>query len=235
MINIDSVYQTVQALANKEQRGYVTPQEFNLFVNQVVHDTFEQYFFDLNAFREKRPQDHLIGDSVTELMNKIRGVNGVTYTANHNIGSGALPTGHIGRIFLNQGGIRRTLKLINPDEIQDLLASKWHKKGFTDAVYFEDGDRLIQAWDKGGKIISGLSCERITGKPNLAYWGYIVVNESPMYDPNPNSTKHIDLSRSERSNIIVKILKLAGISIEDPQLYQAAATEESQNLQQENK
>jgi hypothetical protein len=31
MINIDSVYQTVQALANKEQRGYITPQEFNLF------------------------------------------------------------------------------------------------------------------------------------------------------------------------------------------------------------
>ena len=30
-VNIDSVYQTVQALANKEQRGYLTPQEFNLF------------------------------------------------------------------------------------------------------------------------------------------------------------------------------------------------------------
>ena len=27
-VNIDTVYQTVQALANKEQRGYITPQEF---------------------------------------------------------------------------------------------------------------------------------------------------------------------------------------------------------------
>ena len=233
MINIDSVYQTVQALANKEQRGYVTPQEFNLFVNQAVHDIFEQYFFDLNAFRERRPQLHELGDSVTELMRKIRGVNGVTYTASHGIGGGALPTGHIGKIFLNRGGIRRTLKLIDPDEIQDLLASKWHKKGFTDAVYYEDGDRSIQAWDNTGQIMSGLSCERITGKPNLAYWGYMVVNESPVYDST--YSEHIDLSSSERSNIIVKILKLAGISIEDPQLYQAAATEESQNLQQENK
>jgi len=26
-VSIDTVYQTVQALANKEQRGYITPQE----------------------------------------------------------------------------------------------------------------------------------------------------------------------------------------------------------------
>ena len=31
MINVDSVYQKVLALANKEQRGYITPQEYNLF------------------------------------------------------------------------------------------------------------------------------------------------------------------------------------------------------------
>ena len=233
MINIDSVYQTVQALANKEQRGYITPQEFNLFVYQAVHDIFEQYFFDLNAFRERRPQMHELGDSVTELMRKIRGVSGVSYSI-ASISSGTnLPRGHIGKIFLNQSGTRRTLKLIDPDEIQDLLASKWHKKGFTDAVYFENGDRSIQAWDNAGQMTTGLTCERITGKPGLAYWGYIVVNESPMYDPN--SSVNIDLTSGERSNIIVKILKLAGISIEDPQLYQVAATEESQNLQQENK
>ena len=30
-ISIDDVYQKVLAIANKEQRGYITPQEFNLF------------------------------------------------------------------------------------------------------------------------------------------------------------------------------------------------------------
>ena len=48
-INVDSVYQTVQALANKEQRGYITPQEFNLFANQAQQDMFEQYIYDLGA------------------------------------------------------------------------------------------------------------------------------------------------------------------------------------------
>ena len=47
MVNIDTVYQRVLAIANKEQRGYITPQEFNLFANQAQMDIFEQYFYDL--------------------------------------------------------------------------------------------------------------------------------------------------------------------------------------------
>ena len=47
MVNIDDVYQRVLALANKEQRGYITPQEFNLFADQAQLDIFEQYFYDL--------------------------------------------------------------------------------------------------------------------------------------------------------------------------------------------
>ena len=50
MVNIDTVYQRVLALANKEQRGYITPQEFNLFANQAQMDIFEQYFYDINQF-----------------------------------------------------------------------------------------------------------------------------------------------------------------------------------------
>ena len=72
MVNIDTVYQTVQALANKEQRGYITPQEYNLFANQAQQDIFEQYLYDLEAFRERRPMQHQLGDSVSMLMNKLK-------------------------------------------------------------------------------------------------------------------------------------------------------------------
>ena len=39
-INIDTVYQTVQSLANKEQRGYITPQEFNLIANKAQREIY---------------------------------------------------------------------------------------------------------------------------------------------------------------------------------------------------
>ena len=50
MVNIDTVYQRVLVLANKEQRGYITPLEFNLYANQTQMDIFEQYFYDINQF-----------------------------------------------------------------------------------------------------------------------------------------------------------------------------------------
>ena len=51
-ISIDTVYQRVLALANKEQRGYITPQEFNLLANQAQVEIFEQYFYDINQFNK---------------------------------------------------------------------------------------------------------------------------------------------------------------------------------------
>ena len=49
-VSIDTVYQRVLGILNKEQRGYVTPQEFNLFANQAQMDLFEQYFYDIKQF-----------------------------------------------------------------------------------------------------------------------------------------------------------------------------------------
>ena len=45
-VSIDTVYQRVLTLANKEQRGYITPQEFNLLANQAQMEIFEQYFYE---------------------------------------------------------------------------------------------------------------------------------------------------------------------------------------------
>ena len=47
-INVDTVYKTVLLVLNKEQRGYITPDEFNRTATQVQLDIFEQYFDDLN-------------------------------------------------------------------------------------------------------------------------------------------------------------------------------------------
>ena len=43
-VSVDTVYQRVLTLANKEQRGYITPQEFTLFANQALMEILNQYF-----------------------------------------------------------------------------------------------------------------------------------------------------------------------------------------------
>jgi len=155
------------------------------------------------------------------------------YSIQNVTGGTNLPSGHVGEIFLNQGGPRRALKLVSPDLVTDLFASKFHKQGFSDAVYFDDGYKMIQVWDKSGQILNGITCETVQGRPTLPYWGYIVVNEKPTY--NADASQDFQVHRSEQTDLVIKILKLAGISIEDQQLYQGAQAEDTLDTQQENK
>ena len=43
-VSINTVYQTVLLILNKEQRGYITPQEFNDVATQVQLEIFNKYF-----------------------------------------------------------------------------------------------------------------------------------------------------------------------------------------------
>ena len=43
-VNINKVYERVLFIANKEQRGYITPDEFNSFATQAQLEIFESYF-----------------------------------------------------------------------------------------------------------------------------------------------------------------------------------------------
>lgn len=47
-INVNTVYTTVLSILNKEQRGYITPDEFNKLAAQVQLEIFENYFEDYN-------------------------------------------------------------------------------------------------------------------------------------------------------------------------------------------
>ena len=48
-INVNTVYTTVLSILNKEQRGYLTPYEFNKAATQSQLDIFEKYFTDLDG------------------------------------------------------------------------------------------------------------------------------------------------------------------------------------------
>lgn len=70
-INVNTVYQTVLLILNKEQRGYMTPQEFNSVATQVQLDVFENYFEDLNQQIRVPQADVDYSDRIENLDEKI--------------------------------------------------------------------------------------------------------------------------------------------------------------------
>ena len=47
-INVDTVYKTVLSILNKEQRGYLTPDEFNKIAKQAQMQSLDAAFFIYN-------------------------------------------------------------------------------------------------------------------------------------------------------------------------------------------
>ena len=70
-INVNTVYQTVLMILNKEQRGYMTPTEFNKVATQVQLEIFEKYFDDLNQQLRVPQTDTDYADRVTNVDEKI--------------------------------------------------------------------------------------------------------------------------------------------------------------------
>ena len=70
-INVNTVYQTVLSIINKEQRGYITPDEFNKLGTQVQLEIFETYFESLNQQLRIPQTDVDYGDRIVSLDEKI--------------------------------------------------------------------------------------------------------------------------------------------------------------------
>ena len=86
-ISVDSVYQKVLALANKEQRGYITPQEFNLHASQAQLEIFENYFHDLRTAQLKAKNQTEASDEI-EMLNERMSIHRVDDPANYSTSTG---------------------------------------------------------------------------------------------------------------------------------------------------
>jgi len=240
-VSIDTVYQRVLAIANKEQRGYVTPQEFNILANQAQMSIFEQYFYDLSQFEEliQRKNDTTYADMVDlinekiDLFEKYRQPVSVSGS-----GVGILPDHYrMGELYTNKCGRDAEIEKINQNNIHHILNSPLTTPTNSYPVYVRNSGgtaslraNRIQIYPV--TITSGdtVVCNYIA-RPATVAWGYSIVNEKALY--NSSSTTNFELHPSEEKNLVIKILELVGVILKDPNLYQTAATEESQQITQE--
>jgi len=240
-VNIDTIYQRVLAIANKEQRGYITPIEFNLLANQAQLEIFEQYFYDLDQF--KRKQDipspgqktdlTSFSDSIELIKNKLAlFTNIVTIPGAANFP----PNYRTGRIFvLHSSGVNYEARLVDINEIRNLLDSQFHKSGLEkDPVYVESNIALrdIEVYDHTGWLTcpACVSVE-VIAEPIPVRWGYDVIGEKALY--NAGTSQNFTLHDSEETELVFKVLGLAGIIMNKPGLTSIAMAKETSKVQQE--
>ena len=235
MIQIDDVYQRVLVLANKEQRGYITPQEFNLFANQAQMDIFEQYFYDLNQFLKVPGNDTLYADPVTILQDKIElfhASHAFSNTPSSNIFNlndvTAGDVYRLGQVRYNNTTLGYGVDVERSNHKQLMIArnTPLGKPTLSRPAYYMKDTRLIVQ----PSTISAIDINYIR-KPVKAKWAYTVLQGKAMY--NGSNSVHFELHDSEETDLVINILELAGITMDDSALYQIASTENTENIQQE--
>jgi len=241
MVLIDTVYQKVLAIANKEQRGYITPQEFNLFANQAQMEIFEQYFYDINQFKRLPGNSTEYSDMVNMLEEKISAFEKFKIAPSSVSASViTLPTDlyRLGTVYSTVVTSNPIVEKVDKKTIQLIINSPLTAPTDSRPVF------VYQAPSTAGvskiKIFptattyttSNLSVNYIK-KPTTVKWTYVVVNDKAVHNSGAADLQNFELHESEESELVIKILQLAGISIKDYQLASVASNKEVSTISQE--
>ena len=236
-VSVNNVYQKVLAIANKEQRGYITPQEFNLFANQAQMDIFEQYFYDINQFERLNDNDTEYSNMISLLEEKISPFEKYRVTMSAVSGNTlTLPTDlyRLGLVFYAPTGAYDVeVEHINKKELVYMERSPLAAPSSTHPVYVRKTDTTIKVFPSSPTstyTVNNVTCNYVA-KPTEIVWGYTDVSGTALY--NSGTTTDPELHESEETTLVIKILALAGITLQDPSMYQIATAEDNKKTQQE--
>ena len=228
MVRIDNVYQKVLALANKEQRGYITPQEFNLFADHAQTEIFEQYFYDLEQF-ERRVDDtsDLINDKISIFSKLINlGQTNDLYLPSV---SDFYKVIQVTKQFTGNyvGGVAQQIQY---EDYHALAAGKLTMPTKTRPVFYIHSNSIHIHPKDTSDMTNDIRYIRTPHKPN---WTYVIHNQTALYNPDGVGHQDFELHASEEGALVIKILQLAGVSVKDFGLAQVAGQKEISTIQQE--
>ena len=256
-VSVDKVYQKVLALANKEQRGYVTPQEFNLFADHAQMDIFEQYFYSLNQKQRMPGNQSEYADIVTNIEEKISMFEvhdqsvgfqdgGFVYISNQFPNFYRLNSVRVS--YIKGGNGFNTADEIQLNEVQKYAKSPLGTYTKLKPVYTRLSTVSSQASMRiyppvaeytnpvTGNVNSDTVIISYIKRPKAPNWTYVISNnKNALYNPSAADHMDFELHSSEENKLVIKILQLAGISIKDNQLTATATQQEVKNIQLENK
>jgi len=233
-INVNTVYTTVLSILNKEQRGYLTPDEFNKVATQVQLEIFESYFENLNQ-QLRSPQNN------TEYANRVKLLREKIATFETSAVATVALSGIFGQATLPAdlhrfGMLEYTNGSKLPVEVEKLsrqMVLQARRSQLTSPsqdypICYIEGNKL--------NILPGIATATAgaNGSPAQVYmieyvkkpisptWAF-TINSVGGYVYNAGGSVDFEISDVDQTELITKILMYTGVIIRDPELMQAAA------------
>lgn len=240
MINVNTVYTTVLSILNKEQRGYLTPYEFNQIATQVQLEIFEKFFEDYNQYIRMPKTDVEFASRMDHIYEEFQFFNEYSDASAVSGNAYDVPTN------LHRFGSAFLTRAVGEPEIQIVSEREYHEQNLSPltkptlnhpiAIYREDKLHLYPELSNPAAGDIKFSYMR---KPADVVWAYgvdtttgaFIWDGTPGFSLTPvigGASVNFEISDSQQTEVIISILKYAGVVIRDPQIVQAASQELAQ-------
>tara|TARA_R100000008_G_scaffold26150_1_gene14217 strand:- start:969 stop:1718 length:750 start_codon:yes stop_codon:yes gene_type:complete len=243
MINVNDLYRFVQFIANKEQSGFITPEEFNLVADRAQMQFFMERYNNPAEYQPGRPvprvayqQTQKVSDDLREFITRITlnvPATGLTpYPGNYvHFSSATNPYAETtvtddancegckteGTTTSNVVAKMAAVRPIDDNELQKIFSSN--------IVYPDAAHPILVFYDNGMQfypIDIGLIQLTYLRRPVAPIWGFTLVNGRPVYAP----ANSVDLEWPEQvfNEIAIRMLAFIGINLREADLAQYSET-----------
>jgi hypothetical protein len=195
-INVNKVYKSVLSILNKEQRGYLTPYEFNNLARQAQLEMLDGLFYQYNQFLNIENFNRT-NEGYADLAEKIHEQIDVHYkdhafvaSSDYNTTTGVanLPSDVYKVLDITSKSKSIQLEKVNKNRIPYLTSSKLTAPSSTFPIYYETGasGSVASTIVTNPANLSGLEISYVA-KPEDPRFGYTVDTNYgvEIYDANP--------------------------------------------------
>ena len=223
-INVNTVYTTVLSILNKEQRGYLTPDEFNKIGTQVQLEIFEKFFEDYNQYIRMPKTDVEFASRMDRIEQEFQIFEKIgigTYSSEQYAAPSDLH--RFGSAFWTVGTTRPEIAIVSERDYQQQILSPilQPSNNFPIATY---KDNKLKVYPFAAAAVNKDVEFNYIRKPADVVWGF-TTNAVGAYIYNAGTSTDFEISDMQQTEVILEILKYAGIVIRDPQIIQAAQQE----------
>jgi len=227
---INEIRNTCLAIINKENNGYITPDEFNYFSDVAQKERFEEYFKGL-ALENQRMLAGVNSNDHTDIARRIEEV--IDYftvpsaTLTFNAGLFAIPADRYKLTNVLYSG--KVIEPVSQARIALLNNASKQAPSTLFPVYAVTGNSISVS---PSTIQSGVTANYVR-YPLTPKWTYVMAGEAPLFNPAAVDYQDFELPESDKYDLIVRILQMAGLSIREDQIVAAAKAEELQEKQEQ--